>query len=132
MRSNARRSPLRSLDPRDRRHAFWAPLVLNVFVELDIMVSLWSDGDWWDVCLRPEAHGLLRFEHKHGAAVDRFGYNVKNLNRACRTGKTVLGRHAGFADLFVPVPSEGRIDSVLVTGPFLTERPETQDILDTW
>jgi AraC-like DNA-binding protein len=128
------------------RSAFFAPLVLNVFVELDIMVSLWSDGEWWDICSRPEAHGLLRFEHKHGAAVDRFGYNSKNLSRACRTRRTVLGRHAGFADLFVPVPADGfnpgraasgasargRVDSVLVTGPFRTERPETEDILETW
>jgi AraC-like DNA-binding protein len=103
-----------------------------VFVELDIMVSLWSSGDWWDICSRPEAHGLLRFEHQHGAAVDRFGYNMKNLARACRTGRTVLGRHAGFADLFVPVPADGRVASVLVTGPFRTERPETEDILETW
>jgi AraC-like DNA-binding protein len=115
-----------------REHSFCAPLVLNVFAELDIMVSLWSNGTWREVCQRPEAHGLVRFEHQHGAAVDRFGYNMKNLARARRHRRTVLGRHAGFADLFVPVPTPGRVHSVLVTGPFRTERPEAADIVETW
>jgi len=117
---------------RARTHAYLAPLVLDVFAELDIMVSLWENGSWRQVCQRPEGHGLLRFEHQHGAAIDRFAYNLKNLALACRRRTTVLARHAGFADLFVPVPTEGRADSVLVTGPFRTERPSAADILETW
>jgi AraC-like DNA-binding protein len=137
MRSPPRQRALRRkserLESPFRRHAYLAPLVLDVFAELDIMVSLWERGSWRTVCQRPEAHGLLRFEHQHGAAINRFAYNLKNLKAACRRRTTVLGQHAGFADLFVPVPTaSGRLDSVLVTGPFRTERPSTDDILETW
>src|SRR5450432_619086 len=115
-----------------RQHAYLAQLVLDAFAELDIMVSLWERGSWRQVCQRPEGHGLLRFEHQHGAAIDRFAYNREKLALACRRRSTVLGRHAGFADLFVPVPVQGRIESVLVIGPFRTERPSAADVLETW
>jgi len=44
----------------------------------------------------------------------------------------VLGHHAGFSDLFVPVEVDGRPPTVLVTGPFSTVRPTRADLLSRW
>jgi len=40
---------------------------------------------------------------------------MRSLELACRRKKTVVGRHGGFSDLFVPIVIDGRAESVLVT-----------------
>jgi len=42
----------------------------------------------------------------------------------------VLGEHAGFFDLFVPIPKLR--DHVLITGPFARTRPTSADVLTRW
>jgi AraC-like DNA-binding protein len=113
-------------------HGFVAPIVLNAFEELDVTVTLWEEGQWVELRERAEQRTLLGFELEHGVETERFRYNFRCLAEARRSKKTVLGRHAGFCDLFVPIVALGRADAVLVTGPFATARPESAEILERW
>ena len=44
----------------------------------------------------------------------------------------MVGKHAGFCDLFVPIIVAGEAWAYVVTGPFATERPTSTEILRRW
>jgi AraC-like DNA-binding protein len=111
------------------RHAVLAPIAGRVFELLGIGASLYHRGSWLDL---RESIGIAAFELEHGQDLERFAYNTRCIDETLRSRSIVHGRHAGFADLFVPVSVDGRCDAVLVTGPFATERPTAADILDRW
>src|SRR5258708_7894403 len=79
-----------------------------------------------------EHPSVLDFEIEHGRGNDRFEYNDRCLRRARREKATVVGRHAGFYDLFVPIIVGGDVWAYVVTGPFVTARPTSADILRRW
>jgi AraC-like DNA-binding protein len=95
-------------------------------------VTVWERGQWLEIRERPDDVSLMGLEMEHGRAIDRTAYNVRCLDLACRRHRTVVGQHGGFSDLFVPIPIGGRAESVLVTGPFATERPTSASVIDTW
>ena len=114
------------------RHSRAIPTVMHVFEELDIGITLWNGSFWEELHERPDLSSLIAFELEHGAEIERSTYNLKSLQRVERTKRTVMGRHGGFCDWFVPVCIAGRVDSVLVCGPFATERSSATDILERW
>ena len=105
---------------------------MHAFEQLDMAMTLWERGHWLEIRERPDDTSLMGLEMEHGAAIDRTAYNMRSLGLACRRKKTVVGRHGGFSDLFVPIVIDGRAESVLVTGPFATERPTSASVLDSW
>jgi AraC-like DNA-binding protein len=109
-------------------HAFQAPLVASSFQFLRIGASLY-DGENWFAIHAPL--NLSFFELAHGKSAERHAYNNRLVRRAMREKKAVLAEYAGFYDFFVPVGAE-RIESVLISGPFATERPTSARVLERW
>jgi AraC-like DNA-binding protein len=114
------------------RHALLSPLVANTFQVLDVAASIEAPGDWYDIYARPFEHDLTSFELEHGVEVERVEYNRRHLAEARRRCKTIVARHRGFTDLFVPIVSRGTPDTVLVTGPFGTTRPTSREVESRW
>jgi AraC-like DNA-binding protein len=106
-----------------------APLVVSIFQELSVSISVWWAGVWnalyWE-------HDVLGFEVEYQTQPLRGLYNEACLAQAQRERGPVLGRHAGYSDLFVPVVVNDEVKAVLVAGPFLTRRPTTADVLERW
>jgi AraC-like DNA-binding protein len=105
---------------------------MHAFEALDMALTLWERGHWFEIRERPDEASLMGLEMEHGAAIDRTAYNMRCLERACRRNETVVGAHGGYHDLFAPICIAGRTESVLVTGPFATERPSAATVLDRW
>jgi AraC-like DNA-binding protein len=112
------------------RHALLIPVVSRVFEDLGVAASLWEDGQWPAVV--HQRQGLLDFEYQHGTVTERFAYNGRCIARARRTGRSIVGRYGGLSDLFAPIRVDGRVRALIVTGPFLTARPTSADILERW
>jgi AraC-like DNA-binding protein len=125
------------------RHGLLIPHVCKMFEDLQVAGALyflekrerslaakvWRGGAWIDIHALPN---LLDFEVEHGLISKRHVYNGRCIRQVLRTKKTVLGEHAGFADLFVPIGTDQRVQAVLVTGPFATQWPTSTDILERW
>jgi AraC-like DNA-binding protein len=109
-----------------------APVAIHAFEVLDMAVTVWERGQWLEIRERPDEASLMGLEMEHGRAIERTAYNMRSLGLACRRKQSVIGRHGGFSDLFVPISIGGRAESVLVTGPFATERPTSASVLDAW
>jgi AraC-like DNA-binding protein/catechol 2,3-dioxygenase-like lactoylglutathione lyase family enzyme len=113
-----------------RARGLLLPAVASVFGELDINVSLWAgDVAWYPVHVGPSA---ISFEFAYGTETARWSYNARCMRRVVRTKKAVLGEHAGFQDLFVPVSDAGALWAVLVAGPFARARPTKSEVLERW
>src|SRR5450432_2909557 len=109
------------------QHGLIIPHVCKVFEDLQVAATLyfleWTEplaasklwvGDPW-VQIH-EMTTLLDFEAEHGLISERHVYNERCIRRVRQKKETVLGRHAGFSDFFVPITSKGRVQAVLVTG----------------
>jgi AraC-like DNA-binding protein len=105
---------------------------MHLFDELDIGITLYNGSFWEELRERPDLSSLIGFELEHGAEIERSSYNQTMLARAVQGKHTVVGEHGGFCDFFVPVCMQGRVDSVLVCGPFAPQRPSGTDILERW
>src|SRR5450432_990637 len=114
------------------RHSRAIPTVMHLFEELDVGVTLWNGNYWEELRERPDLSSLIGFELEHGAEMKRSVYNLRSLERTVKTRRALVGRHAGFCDLFVPVCMGTRVDSVLVSGPFAMHRASATDILERW
>jgi AraC-like DNA-binding protein len=106
------------------------PVLTRVFTDLRINAALFQ-LDHWPLVIH-EAPSLLAFEIAHGAIDDRYAYNDTSLVQARKRGTTIIGRHSGFSDLFVPIGSPRGKQPVIVTGPFATTRLTSADVLDRW
>jgi len=125
------------------RHGLFIPSVCKIFEDLQVAATLyiiertegllaskfWAGQPWVEIHAMPN---LLDFEVEHGLISERHVYNARCMRRVRRTQETVLGRHAGFCDFFVPIASEGRVQAILVTGPFATAPPTSTDVLEQW
>ncbi len=105
---------------------------MHTFEDLDMAVTVWERRQWLEIRERPDDVSLMGLEMEHGTAIDRTAYNMRCLAQACRRNEIVVGWHAGFSDLFAPISVGGHAESVLVTGPFATERPTSASVLDSW
>lgn len=114
------------------KHSRAIPTVMHLFQELDIGVTLWNKNYWEELYERPDFASLIGFELEHGAELERTAYNMKALERAVKTRRTVTSERGGFCDLFVPVCMAGDVDSVLVCGPYASKRSSATDILERW
>jgi AraC-like DNA-binding protein len=110
-------------------HALLAPIVAFVFETLRVSASVWDGHLWW--ALRTEPN-ISRFEFEHGKETARYAHNEKSLKLVLREERSLVGEHAGFCDLFVPVRIRGEMTAVLVVGPFAAAAPTSTDVLSRW
>jgi AraC-like DNA-binding protein len=126
---HAQRSALPSAVP----GAMVIPSACNVLEHLRIGASLVVDGSWGIFWAAFRQHlGVLTLELEYAAWNDRHEYNEGCLRRARLQKKSVVGHHAGFFDLFVPVCVGDRVPAVIVTGPFATSRASGADLRERW
>jgi AraC-like DNA-binding protein len=111
-------------------HALLTPAVAHAFDTMRVGASLREKHQWYAIHALP--HPVTEFELAHGREADRDAYNARCIQRAIRKNETVLGRHRGFSDLFVPIGTGDAVHAILVTGPFATERPTSRDVLERW
>jgi AraC-like DNA-binding protein len=101
----------------------------NLFQVLDVAAAFWDGTLWRSIYAKPS---VLDLEIEHGVVAERERYNESQLRAAWRSGRLVLGEHAGLCDLFAPVVARGRTIAVLATGPFATSRPTSAWVLERW
>jgi AraC-like DNA-binding protein len=75
---------------------------------------------------------VMHFEFEHAGGAARSRYNKRCAAKAYATGKSVMGTHAGFHDLFVPVTTARGERALLVCGPFSRRRPGADEIREGW
>src|SRR5450432_463685 len=111
------------------QHALLVPLFCKLFQDLRVSASLWIDGYWAPVHEQPS---VVTFELEHGVLLERGAHNERCFERARKKKTSIIGEHAGFSDMFVPVTEGRQIRAFIVTGPFATARPTSTDILERW
>jgi len=96
---------------------------------LGISLTLVDPGGWHAVHTVPN---VLSFELEHGVEVERWTYNERCMGQAARQRRAVLGQHAGFTDLFVPVCEGKHVRQMLLAGPFLRRPSTAADLVEQW
>src|SRR5262245_5451693 len=99
------------------------------FQLLRVGASIQRGPDWYRIFDTPS---ITSFEPAHGKSQDRYVYNDGTVIRVRKERRTLLMEMAGFFDFFVPIGTPSRVDAVLVTGPFATRRPRSEDIQERW
>jgi AraC-like DNA-binding protein len=107
-----------------------ASVAANAFDALGVSVALWVTGSHWFPIHVTQT--MSRFEFEHGIGIRRWNYNERCFARAKRTKRPVLGEHAGFRDLFLPLFDASGLRGILVTGPFALARPTSAEVADRW
>jgi AraC-like DNA-binding protein len=105
-------------------------LLVDAFADLGIGVSVWA-GDVWRA-IHLSASSVIDSELEHGLTSVRSAYNLRCRERVRQSRSVVLGEHAGFHDLFVPIHDEEALQAILVAGPFARTRPSSTELLDRW
>jgi AraC-like DNA-binding protein len=113
-----------------RSHAFRVQSLIKTFGNLRVGATLKDDSGWYAIYTPPRI--LITFEYVHGLAPERYAYNADSVGKVERSGKVLLGDHAGFSDLFVPVGPKGNVEAVLISGPLGRRRPTAADLLERW
>jgi AraC-like DNA-binding protein len=104
-------------------------IAATAFEELRVSVSIQWGGTWRAIHWMPSVNA---FEVERGNALLRYAYNERCLARARAGRRPVLGRHAGFCDIFVPIVVGPAVDRVLVAGPFAVAPPTAHGVADRW
>src|SRR5258705_10755000 len=102
-----RRRPRTRASPRDWRpiplpnwYGLLAPLLTRTFSELRVSVAVWVERNvWHPLHVVP---GISAFESDFDLMGKRWDYNERSFVELCHTRQPMMGRHAGFSDLFVP------------------------------
>jgi AraC-like DNA-binding protein len=113
-----------------RCHAFVSQELTYAFQVLGVGATLSDETGWYPLHAPPDV--VVTFEYTYGLGPERYAYNDRCTTRARRTGRTVLAHHAGFSDFFVPVGPRGKVEALLVCGPFTTHRATTSEVLERW
>jgi AraC-like DNA-binding protein len=124
------RWPRPSPPPLPAWNGLLAPVAANAFDDLSVAVALWVTGSHWFPIHVVQT--VSRFELEHGVGGRRWAYNERCFVEAKRTKKTVLGEHAGFRDLFIPLFDDKGLRGILVTGPFALTRPTSAEVAERW
>ena len=105
-------------------------MIANACAELGIGLSIWVGRDDWYVV--NGVPSTTEFELQFGLMTRRWAYNRRCLSKVVAEGTSVVGEHAGFFDLFVPIFEGKRVWGVLVAGPFARSRPSASEVLERW
>jgi AraC-like DNA-binding protein len=110
-------------------HPLWAAGLANCFQFLRVSASITDGAGWRPIHMNGN---ITELEVEHGVEGQRADYNARMLGEVRRKRRSVLGSHAGFSDWFVPIFVKGKVEAILVTGPFTTARPTSTDFLERW
>src|SRR6476659_7494067 len=99
------------------------------FQFLRVGASIQRGTEWFLIYGAPS---MGQFEAAHGKSQDRYDYNDSTVARVRKERRTHLVTLAGFSDFFVPIGTKSRVHAVLVTGPFATHRPKSEEVLERW
>ena len=104
------------------RNAFLVTAVEHTFQRLGVAAALLDASDDWHAI---NSHrNVTAFELAHGRGPERHVYNDGAVSRARREKKTLRAEHAGFSDFFVPIVNRGKVEALLITGPFSYARSQ--------
>jgi len=117
-----------------RTHAILGQALPSIFIDLNLSASLLeipAPGQWaWrPIHIVPD---VSSFELAHGVESRRSEYNYRAVAKVFRDTTIVMGQHAGFHDLFVPISDAIRTRCAIVAGPFAIARPSSSDIFARW
>jgi AraC-like DNA-binding protein len=101
----------------------------NCFQFLRVSASITDGAGWRPIHMNGN---MTELEVEHGIEGQRADYNARLLAEVRRRRRSVLGSHAGLSDWFVPIFVKGKVEAILVTGPFTTARPTSTDLLERW
>jgi hypothetical protein len=96
---------------RARAAAMALPIVAGALDDLEPSVSLKADAAWHPIHVVSNVSAL---DVLRGVDASRWPYNEASYDRARRQNATVVGEHAGFSDLFVPIADAAGAWGVLV------------------
>jgi len=111
-------------------HALLSAVAVNAFEALHVSASIWEHGSEW-LPLHTEPN-IIGIEVQHSKRAERFAHNERCFDQVLREKRTVLARHVGNLDLFVPILAGGDVVAILVTGPFADERPTAASLSQQW
>jgi AraC-like DNA-binding protein len=106
------------------------PVLVNLFAELRVSVSLWATRDQWHP-FHVES-SVADFEYEQGLAAQRWAYDIRCFQKAAASRQIVVGEHAGFHDVFAPVYDGDEPNGILVAGPFATAPPSAAEVRARW
>src|SRR4051812_40826570 len=92
-----------------------APIIANAFQDLRISVALYTKEEgvpeeWYPIHVAPN---VTSFEFASGTVSRRYPYNYRMFEQVRRKRVPMLGLHAGFHDLFVPVGDDSELWGIL-------------------
>jgi AraC-like DNA-binding protein len=138
-----RRPVARVVEQRLHAPSVVLPDICTLFRDLGVNVALAADETWYPIQI---VQSVIQCESARGAIESRWRYNTRCFTRVHRYRQTVLGRHAGFYDFFVPVGQSAHtaaaanasvspgaeVWGILAAGPFAVTRASGADALDRW
>jgi AraC-like DNA-binding protein len=110
-------------------HAGLAAEIPYFFEALELSVSRVDARGWHVLHVLPN---VVRFEQEHGHEQRRNLHNQRCMAEAVRTRDVVVGRHAGFFDVFAPIVTRGAVEQMLVAGPFREARLTSGALLEQY
>jgi AraC-like DNA-binding protein len=113
-----------------RTRATLAQGLASIFADLGLSAALRDGSSWFPIHRVRSVHDV---EIAHGVEERRYAYNERCFAKLGRQREQLLvGRHAGFFDLFARVGDASGNWGALVTGPFAIARPSASDIQSRW
>jgi AraC-like DNA-binding protein len=101
----------------------------DIFELIGVSASILMKNRWRAI---HQETSVAPFELRYGLDIERVKYNQRCVQRAESRRELVIGRHAGFWDLFVPVVVDREVAALLVTGPIARQQPESGAITEQW
>jgi len=101
----------------------------DIFELIGVSASILTPGRWRAIHQEPS---VVPFEVRYGLDIERVKYNRRCVDQAVSRRGLVIGRHAGFWDLFVPVVADRKVVAQIVTGPIAREQPDSGTITEQW
>src|SRR5690242_17815962 len=105
--------------------------ILRDHVPVDCSIAPLLPGTTW-VVLNARRLVLRGIEARADGGKRRARYDAKNIQIVRRTRKTRLAHLGARHDLVVPIVRDGRVESLLLAGPFLTREPTARSVRREW
>jgi AraC-like DNA-binding protein len=101
----------------------------DIFELIGVSASILSPGRWRAIHQEPS---VVPFELRFGLDIERVKYNERCVRQAESRRTLVIGRHAGFWDVFMPIVVDRQVVALVVAGPVARQQPESGAITEQW
>jgi AraC-like DNA-binding protein len=108
--------------------------VLDLSVGVAVSIAPPPPRSDWQVLQRASEHAraILDWESRSGQWPARATHNGDSMDEVASTRRSKVATFRGFSDLYVPILIEAECVATLVAGPFLTEPPSAEQIIESW